>query len=223
MVDVPEVIELTAAQARVLGSLLEKQATTPDSYPMTLNALTTACNQTTNRDPVVQFEPQLVETTIMALKGKGLARVVHPGPGERATKYRHVADDALDLGSAERALVCVLLLRGAQTVSELRTRTERLHPFASLDEVESALEAMSERDRPLVARVDRQPGQKELRWIQLLEADPQGRAARAPSGAIAPSARGGNRVEDLERRVEVLERSVAALVEALGDPLDQAD
>src|SRR5207302_1228947 len=101
MADAPHALELTAAQARVLGSLLEKQLTTPDAYPLTLNALTTACNQTTNRDPVVQYEPSQVETTVLALKSKGLARVVHPGSGERATKYRQVLDEAVPFEPTE--------------------------------------------------------------------------------------------------------------------------
>src|ERR1700716_1969117 len=111
---------------------MEKQLTTPDAYPLTLKALTVACNQTSSRDPIVRYEPNLVETTSLALKAKGLARVVHPGSGERATKYRQVADDVLHIGPPERALMCVLLLRGAQTVAELKARTERLHAFASL-------------------------------------------------------------------------------------------
>ena len=214
MVDVPDELELTAPQARVLGCLIEKQLTTPDAYPLTLKALTAACNQTTTRDPVVQYDPQLVETTTLALKGKGLARVVHPGSGERATRYRQVADEALGLGPAERALLCALLVRGAQTVVELRTRCERLHPFASPADVESVLERMSSGERPLVAKVERQPGQKEHRWIQLLEVDAERRAAWTPSSAVAPSAR-SSRVEELEARVERLERRLATLESAL--------
>jgi len=214
MVDVPDELELTAPQARVLGCLIEKQLTTPDAYPLTLKALTAACNQTTNRDPVVQYDPQLVETTTLALKGKGLARVVHPGSGERATRYRQVADEALGLDDAERALLCVLLVRGAQTVVELRARCERLHPFTSPAEVEAALERMASRERPMVAKVERQPGQKEHRWIQLLEGDAERRAAWTPSPSVAASSRGG-RVEELEGRVEQLERRLAALMAAL--------
>src|SRR5919107_5433076 len=108
MADLP--VELTAAQARVVGSLLEKQLTTPDAYPMTLNAVTSACNQTSNRDPVVHFSPQEVETTLLALKAKGLARVVHPGAGERATKYRQVLDEVLGLEAHDWAVLAVLLL-----------------------------------------------------------------------------------------------------------------
>ena len=111
MVEATDAIELTAAEARVLGALVEKQLTTPDAYPLTLKALTAACNQTSSRDPVMSHEPNLVETTLLVLKAKGMARVVHPGSGERATKYRQVADEALHLDPAERAVACVLLAR----------------------------------------------------------------------------------------------------------------
>jgi uncharacterized protein YceH (UPF0502 family) len=207
---------LTAAEARVLGALLEKEFTTPDAYPLTLNALTTACNQTSNRDPVVRYEAQLVETTLLVLKGKGLARVVHPGAGERATKYRQVADEAMKLAPGERALLCVLLLRGAQTLAELKTRTERLHSFGA-GELESVLDAMTLREPPLVARVDRLPGQKEDRWIQLVEAKADERAAASAPVRVTPTSRDAGRLDALEDRVAALEARVAALVEALGD------
>ena len=207
-------MELTAAQARVVGSLLEKQLTTQDAYPMTLNAVTTACNQSSNRDPVVHFSSQEVETTLLALKAKGLARVVHPGAGERATKYRQVLDEVLALDEADRSLLAVLLLRGPQTLSELRTRTERLHPFASPAAVEAALEALAGREPPLVAGIGRAAGQKEGRWIALLEPGAADRAASAPPPSSA-SARGG-RVEELEARVAALEERLAALEQSLG-------
>jgi len=220
MVDVPEVLDLTAPQTRVLGCLIEKEATTPDAYPLTLKALTTACNQTSNRDPVVTYEPQLVETTVLALKGKGLARVVHPGSGERATKYRHVAAEALGLDRGQLALMAVLLLRGAQTVAELRTRCERMNSFVTPAEVEAALAGMAERPRPLVRRLERQPGQKESRWIQLLEANADQRAAAAPTRPSAPS-RPTGRVEELEARLADLERRFDSLVAALGDLVEE--
>lgn len=223
MVDVPEVLDLTAPQARVLGCLLEKQATTPDAYPLTLNALTTACNQSSNRDPVVDYEAQLVETTVLALKGKGLARVVHPGSGERATKYRHIVDEALGLDAAESAAIAVLLLRGPQTTAELLTRTERLHRFGSVTELESTLGSLSTGERPLVSRLERQPGQKESRWMQLLEADAEGRAARAAASSGSSGLRSAGRTDELERRVEVLERRLAQLTAALGDLVDLTD
>ena len=209
-------VELTAAQARVVGALLEKQLTTPDAYPMTLNAVTTACNQTSNRDPVVQYTPQEVETTLLALKAKGLARVVHPGSGERATKYRQVLDEVLELDVPDRALLAVLLLRGPQTVAELRTRTERLHPFASPSELEAALDALARREPPLVARMERLAGQKEARWVALLEPGAAERATTmAPPPAAAASPR-SSRVDELEARVAALEDRLAELERALG-------
>jgi uncharacterized protein YceH (UPF0502 family) len=222
MVDVPDVLDLTAPQARVLGCLMEKQATTPETYPLTLKALTTACNQTSSRDPVVDYDTQLVETTALALKGKGLLRVVHPAHGERSTRYRHVADEALGLDGAARAVVAVLLLRGPQTVAELRTRTERQHAFASVEQVESTLARLAVGERPMVVQLERQPGQKEPRWMQLLEADVEGRAAAAavagPTGASPRSAArvDPERVEQLEARVGSLEATVALLLAELG-------
>lgn len=222
MVDVPDVLDLTAPQSRVLGCLMEKQATTPETYPLTLKALTTACNQTSSRHPVVDYDTQLVETTALALKGKGLLRVVHPVSGERATRYRHVADEALGLDEASRAVIAVLLLRGPQTVAELRTRTERQYTFTSADEVESTLTRLAAGDRPMVVRLERQPGQKEPRWMQLLESDAEGRAAAAAVAAPSAGAPRGttrvdaDRVEQLEVRVGVLESTVARLLAELG-------
>ncbi len=217
MVDVPDDVELTAPQARVLGCLIEKQATTPETYPLTLKALTTACNQTSSRFPVVDYDTQLVETTSLALKGKGLLRVVHPAHGERSTRYRHVADEGLGLDAAQLAVLAVLLLRGAQTVAELRTRTERFGAFSSTDEVESALRSLAAHPRGLVRELERQPGQKETRWLQLLEVDPDGRAASAASSSGAARARvEPGRLEQLERRVATLEQQLAALASELG-------
>ena len=199
----------------MLGALIEKQLTTPDIYPLTLKALTAACNQTSNRDPVMTIEPLDVETTVLVLKTKGLARVVHPGSGERSTRYRQVADEVLGLDEAERALVCVLLLRGAQTVAELRSRTERLHPFASPEAVEAALRGLADRSEPLAALLERRPGQKEPRWVGLLEDDPY-----IPEGAptaAAPSGLRHDRLAELEARVEALEAQVAGLRAALGE------
>ena len=201
----------------MLGALFEKELTTPDAYPLTLNALTTACNQTSNRDPVVHYEPREVETILLALKGKGMARIVHPGSGERATKYRQVADEALQLDPADRALLCVLLLRGAQTVAELKTRTERLHGFATAGDVEDALDAMTRREPPLVARVDRLPGAEG----GAVDPAPRGRCrggqrppprrrSRPPAGERAGSTTS-------RRRVAALEARVASLAEALGE------
>jgi uncharacterized protein len=215
---------LTHEQARVLGALMEKQVTTPDAYPLTLNALTTACNQSSNRDPVVRYEPTLVETTVLNLKAQGLARVVHPGMGERSTKYRQVAHESLHLEPDELAIICVLLLRGAQTVGELRTRTERMHAFPTTTAVEEVLQKLAGREEPLVQRLERRVGQKEDRWTQLLEDDPYlgpedgggGSSPRAAASSAAGAAR-DERIAELEGRVEALELAVARLREALGD------
>jgi uncharacterized protein len=227
MVERPNVEDLDPAEARVLGALLEKQVTTPDIYPLTLKALTSACNQSSNRDPVLDLATSEVEAAVLSLKSRRLARVVHPAAGERATKYRQVADEELELDPGMRAVLCVLLLRGAQTASELRSRTERLHAFAGVGEVEAALEALADHDPPLVAHLERRPGQKEGRWIQLLEEGAEERAATPVAvggggGSVGGGARGGaaGRVDELEGRVAALEARVAELVEALGDLVD---
>jgi uncharacterized protein YceH (UPF0502 family) len=149
---------LNPGEARVLGCLIEKSITTPDGYPLSLNALRLACNQTTNRDPVVHYDDSIVESALATLRERGLARRVK-NPGERVVKHRHVVADSLGLDPAEIALMCVLLLRSAQTPGELKQRTDRMHEFATLDAVESTLALLAERG--LVARLDRRPGQKE--------------------------------------------------------------
>jgi hypothetical protein len=213
---------LRTAEARVLGALVEKQLTTPDTYPLSLSALTAACNQSSNRHPVLHLDPSEVERAVLDLKGRRLARVVHPGAGERVTKYRQVADEALGLSPGARAVLCVLLLRGAQTVAELRARTERLHRFAGTSEVEAALDDLARREPPLVERVDRQTGRKEPRWIQLLEEGAARRAADLPA-EVAGGSPGAGGAPALEQRVAALEARVAALVEALGDLVDLDD
>ena len=144
--------------------------------------------------------------------------MVHPGSGERATKYRQVADEALRLAPPERALLCALLVRRSpQTVSELKTRSERLHPFSSTTEVEATLDVLASRSQPLVAPVEPRAGQKERRWLQLLETDAEGRAASSASASVTGSTRGGGRLDELEERLAALEARVASLLEALGD------
>jgi uncharacterized protein YceH (UPF0502 family) len=203
---------LTAIEARVLGCLMEKQATTPDVYPLTLKALTTACNQSSSRDPVMSVTEREVETTVLALKALGYARVVHPGAGERATKYRHIADEALGVDGRLRAVLAVLLLRGPQTVAELRARTERLYAFPDAADVEAALGELARCDPPLATRLERQPGEREARWLQLLaeEAIPLEERSAAGSASGSPSPR-SDRVAELEARVTALEERLAAL------------
>ena len=161
-------IQLDAIEQRVIGSLLEKERTVPDTYPMTLNGLRTACNQASGREPVMHVADAEVQAALDALRARGLTRVLHPSHGARQPKYRQVLDEVLHLDGGERAVITLLLLRGAQTPGELRSRSDRLHPFANLSEVDAALGSLAEREVPLVAELERRPGQKEQRWIHLL-------------------------------------------------------
>jgi uncharacterized protein YceH (UPF0502 family) len=207
-----------AIEIRVLGCLVEKQRTTPDTYPLSLNALRLACNQSTNRDPVVDYDEPTIRSALDRLSRRGWARLAS-GPGSRAVKFRHLLDDALGLTPSEIAVLAVLMLRGPQTLGELRQRSERLYPFASTDDVERALTALGERE--LVRRLPRQPGQKEERFAQLLGGD-AGEADGPPSAetAVAPAA--DDRVSELEARVSQLTDTVEWLrteVVALRDEL----
>ena len=181
-------MELTAEQGRVLGSLVEKELTTPQGYPLTDNALLAACNQTTSRDPVVQYDTATVRIALRELRQLGLLRTVHR-PGERSDKHRHELATALSLSPAQVALLGALLLRGPQTPAELRARTERMHPFATIEQAEDELVVLMNRDEPLVVRLERQPGRKEARYAQLLTvaAGPAGAAGHPAPGAPAPA------------------------------------
>ncbi|MGH9029774.1 MAG: YceH family protein [Acidimicrobiales bacterium] len=160
--------DLSAEETRVLGCLLEKQLATPQQYPLTLNALTLACNQSSNRDPVVSYDEATVEAAITAAKTKGLARFVHPSHGRSAIRYAHMLGEALGLDARQLALLAVLMLRGPQTPGELRARTERMSRFDDLADLERELELLGEREDPLVVPLQRRPGQKEVRYEQLL-------------------------------------------------------
>jgi uncharacterized protein YceH (UPF0502 family) len=179
-------LELTPVEQRVVGSLLEKERTVPDTYPMTLNGLRTACNQTSGRNPVMDLTERDVQASLDDLRAAGLTRVLHPSHGARQPKYRQVLDEVLHLDGAERAVITLLLLRGPQTPGELRSRSDRLHAFSSLDEVEGALRTLAGRDEPLVTELERRPGQKEQRWIHRLGPVDVTIEAAAPSGARAP-------------------------------------
>ena len=192
-----------AAELRVLGALIEKQRTTPDVYPLSLNALRAACNQTTNRDPVVEYDEPTIRAALERLGRKSWTRLAS-GPGSRAVKYRHLFDEALRLSTAELSLLAVLMLRGPQTPGELRSRVERLHPFASADELQETLNGLIERE--LVARLPRRPGQKEERYSQLLGGETE--APTAPERAVPDAP---DRLRDLEDRVARLEHEVASL------------
>lgn len=159
--------DLTDAEARVLGCLIEKESTTPDAYPLTANSLRNACNQSTSRDPVMSMTDHDVEQALTSLRARGWTRTVH-STSNRAMKFRHVVPEVLELELGETAVLAVLMLRGEQTVGELKTRTDRLHGFESTDEVAAALARLAGRDEPLVRQLDRRPGQKDARWVHLL-------------------------------------------------------
>ncbi len=176
-------LDLAPHDQRVLGSLLEKQTTVPASYPLSGNALRTACNQTSNRDPVMDLDQPTVDQVARSLKERGLLRIVWSDSGRRTLKYHQTLDEHLGLEPDERALVTVLLLRGPQAPGELRTRTERLHPFADREAVEACLRRLAGRDEPLVRQLERRPGQQDHRWVHLLGPVPT--EARAPDPAPA--------------------------------------
>lgn len=213
---------LSPAEVRVLGSLIEKQITTPDYYPLTLNALTNACNQLSNRDPVVAYDENTVLRAVDGLRDKRLA--THYAGGEsRVAKFRHALTDALLLTPAEVALLCVLMLRGPQTLGELRTRTERLFRFDNLAEVEAALTALAARQlQPLVAKLPRAPGAKEPRFAQLLGGPGEAAPVAATDAAAAPPVLPAAAAPSLPAapvtdRVAQLESEVAALRAELAD------
>jgi uncharacterized protein YceH (UPF0502 family) len=163
---------LTDAEVRVLGSLIEKEITTPDYYPLSLNALVAACNQSSNRNPVVHYDEDTVVQAADTLREKKLVHLIARGES-RVTKYRHVLYEAMNMGRPDIAAMCVLMLRGPQTVGEIRTRTNRLYDFASLEQVETTLNGLMNANPPLVVRLPRQTGQKEVRYAQLLSGEVQ--------------------------------------------------
>ena len=197
------VLELTPEQARVVGSLAEKELATPQQYPLTLNSLVLACNQSTSREPVVSYAESEVERVLVGLKDAGLVRFVHPSHGGRTTKYRHVLHEVLALERGEVALLAVLLLRGPQTVNELRSRTERMADFASPADVEAVLDGLAARDEPLVLRLERQAGMREARWAHLLSGEVADVPA-ASSPSSSPRPRSDDRLAALEDEVRAL-------------------
>lgn len=207
---------LTHPEIRVLGCLIEKQLATPQHYPLTESALVAACNQATNRDPVVDYDVNVVRRALTALRAHGLAREVRR-PGERTAKHRHLVDEALELDESEAAVLAVLLLRGPQTAAELRARTERLHRFSSVAAVEEVLSALADRSGgALVARQERRPGQKETRVTHLLldpdaEDAPGARVGGAPGARVGEEGPRGLSLVELSATVTALQEEVAAL------------
>jgi uncharacterized protein YceH (UPF0502 family) len=204
---------LTEIEVRVLGVLIEKQITTPEYYPLTLNSLTAACNQKNNRNPVMSLTESDVDHALDSLREKNLAYVFH-GSTSRVPKYKHVAPEVLQLNPAELAAMCVLMLSGAQTIGEIRTRGSRLHDFKSLEEVDEMLRGLSGRDSdPLVMKLPRQPGQKDARYAHLLSGQPE---VEATEESVLPSRSArreheGDRVSKLDEQVQTLTKQIEDL------------
>jgi uncharacterized protein len=207
--DAPQGTRLSAVEARVLGCLIEKESTTPDAYPLTLNATTTACNQKTSREPVMKLESGRVGQALRELERKGLVR--HDF-SSRAERYRHIAEKGLELTEAQLALIALLMLRGPQTVNELLTRTERIHRFEDADDVVYALDRLAQKQPPMVVRLPRQSGQREDRYMHLLcgpvESHQPARAESAPIESAPARDEMLERIEALEARVAELENQI---------------
>ena len=209
-------METDAVSLRVVGCLIEKQRTTPDAYPLSLNALRLACNQATNREPVVDYDGPTIRAALDRLSRLGWVRLAS-GPGSRAAKYRHLMDSALGVDHSDLALLAVLMLRGPQTLGELNQRTERLQRFGSSAAIEQALEALAERE--LVARQPRRPGQKEERWAHsLCEEEPAGPGA-TPVAVVSD----GDALADVERELRELKAEVAELRASLARLRERLD
>jgi uncharacterized protein YceH (UPF0502 family) len=204
---------LTPEQLRIVGVLIEKEATTPDQYPLSMNGLLSACNQTSNRTPIVSWDQGQVEPVLAELRQAGLVRVVH-SPSNRAEKYRHVAGEAWELGPGELAVLAVLALRGPQTVNELRTRTERYGSLEDLGGVEGVLHRLKNRyQNPWVTRLERQVGQREERWAHLLAGEVTAEVLARTDAEVGESPRRATaeRLTELEVQVEALSGAVSRL------------
>lgn len=196
--------QLDAAEVRILGALIEKQALTPDAYPMTLNGLLTACNQLTSREPVLQLSEADLSATLDSLLAAKLVNERLPA-GSRVAKYEHRLNYAWNIDGARLAALALLMLRGAQTAAELRTRAGRLYSFGSVEEVDTALNALADKYPPLVLKLARQPGEREARWVHTLHPVAQPAAAAMPASGD----------DSLAERVSALEQTVASLLQRI--------
>jgi uncharacterized protein YceH (UPF0502 family) len=230
-VDVDDAGLLTFEELRVVGSLAEKESTTPDQYPLTLNALLLSCNQRSSRDPVVNFDEATVEAAVTSAKTKGFARFVHPSHGRSAIRFAHTIPEALGLSQRQVVLLAVLMLRGPQTPGELRARTERMAEFSDLEDLERELARLSGLERPLVERLARRPGQSQDRFRHLLgdlanggaEEEARWDAVASPAPGRARSGSRTQEISDLERQVAALRDEMAQLREQLSDLGGQFD
>jgi len=203
-------IVLNPVEARVLGSLVEKDITTPDYYPLSLNALVNACNQKNNRDPVTSYDEETVRLALRNLSDKRLAGSASSADS-RVTKYEHRLQEVFNFSRPETAIICVLLLRGPQTPGELRGRTERMHRFEHLDDVLSGLQQLMRRDPPLVKPLGRRPGTKEIRYTHLLSGDVEAWEPPADAASAGAGSADADRILHLEEQVAALQKEVAEL------------
>lgn len=204
---------LTEVEVRILGSLVEKQLTTPEYYPLTMNSLAAACNQKSNRDPVMSLGETEILSAIDNLRDKNLVYLYY-GTGSRTVKYKHMLPSVYDLDEAGTAIMAVLFLRGPQTIGELRERTGRLHEFTGLNEVQETLDSLSRRDEPVVTKLERQPGQKEARYAHLLSGPVEAAATITAATVATPQ---NSRIEFLESEVARLSSEVAELRSTLDE------
>jgi len=209
-------IILNAAEARVLGALIEKDITTPDYYPLSLNALVNACNQKNNREPVTNFDEETVRLALRNLSEKRLAGPAS-GADSRVTKYEHRLQEAYNFTRPETAILCVLLLRGPQTPGELRGRTERMHRFEDLDEVLSGLQQLMRREPPLAKALGRRPGTKEIRYAHLLSGDVEAWEPPAEMASAGSGSADAERIIQLEEQVATLRGEVAELKQQIAE------
>jgi uncharacterized protein YceH (UPF0502 family) len=210
-------ILLNEVECRVLGSLIEKEITTPEYYPLSLNALVNACNQKSNRDPVMNLDEAAVRRALHSLDGQSLVRYVSAADS-RVTKYEHRLQEAFNFYRHEVAILCVLLLRGPQTPGELRTRAERMHPFDDLSAVQSSLQHLMKREPPLVKVLPRQPGTKEARYVHLLSGDVEEWDAKSVAEPqFPPASADGERIAHLEKEVAALCNDVADFQKEIAD------
>ena len=199
-------LPLDAVAVRVLGALIEKESTTPDTYPLTLNALTAACNQSSNREPVMSLDEAVVLDSVQNLMRRSLVREVYRSDS-RAKRYRQTMSETLSLHPAEMAVLCVLMLRGPQTTGEIRTRTSRLHDFSEIAQVDITLQALMTLSTPLVVQLPRQPGQKEVRYAHLLAGEPDTSALHHAEPATGKA----GRIDDLEKEIAALRAELSDL------------
>lgn len=209
---------LTEIEARIIGALVEKQLTTPEYYPLTMNALVAACNQKTNREPVVFYNEDIVQKALDHLRDRNLSYVFY-GSNSRVPKYKHMLPNVYELEPSETAVLCVLMLRGAQTIGEIRERTGRLYDFRDLNDVNETLEALQMRDDPLIVKLERQPGQKEARYAHLLCGEPKIPAYTPRTASLVQD----DRVEKLEEEVSNLRNELDEFKKAFEEFKKQFD